>query len=302
MQVRRDVVFAERDGGPLLLDLVLPEAPRPAPVVLWLHGGGWFTGDRRMAPDLHRYFAARGFAMACAEYRLSGQARFPAQLHDVRAAIRFLRREAGRFGLDPAAIGLWGSSAGGHLAALAGVCGHRERLPGEPESGPAQVAAVAEGYGPVDLAAVVDGAQVSLGGEPPESRLLGGPPAELPELARAASPLTHITPAAPPFQIAHGTADVLVPPRQSELLHEALRAAGVESAVHFLPGFRHGFLNPAADFDRPDVMDSGRLAAEPVEAAFRRAAPGTPEVTGRAVFSFDTIGDFFARHLTGGRA
>ncbi|GAA4981588.1 alpha/beta hydrolase [Kineococcus glutinatus] len=300
------LVFAERDTGPLVLDLIVPPAQVPPPVVVWLHGGGWAFGDRHLAPDLRRHFAARGIAMATIEYRLSGQALFPAQLHDVRAAVRHLRRHAAQLGVDGSRIGLWGSSAGGHLAALAGVTGHLAVLPGEPvgDGDPdAAVQAVAEGYGPVDLVRVVadSGAPPAMAGpNAPESRLLGGLPAELPEQARAASPLAHVTAAAPPFQIAHGTADVLVRADQSVALHEALVAAGVESALHLLEGFRHGFLNPAGvtEIPGPRVMDDGRLDAEPdAKAEVRRFLPGREPVTEVAGFSFDVIGDFFARHL-----
>ena len=293
-----DVPFVERETGPLLLDLVLPEGRGPFPVVLWLHGGGWFTGDRKLRPDLRRFFAERGFAMASADYRLSGQAPFPAQLFDVRSAVRFLRREAGRYGLDPEAIGAWGASAGGHLAALAGLTGGRPVLDGEPESGDARVQAVSDGYGPVDLAAVVAAGAESAppqlsGANAPEARLLGGPPAELPELAERASPLSYVSGGAPPFHILHGTADALVPHGQSELLHDALVRAGASSELYLIDGFGHGFLNPAGTSDLDRVMDFGHLEAAPGAPAELRTARGSSRVG----VSFDLIGDFFAQHL-----
>src|SRR3954463_14092261 len=126
--VVRDLEYARKATGPLLLDLHLPARPvAVAPVVVWLHGGGWRKGDRSFAPDLDRYFAARGYAMANVEYRLSGEALFPAQLEDVRAAVRWLREAAGDLGVDASAIALWGSSAGGHLAALAATTASDER-------------------------------------------------------------------------------------------------------------------------------------------------------------------------------
>ncbi|SFP72846.1 Acetyl esterase/lipase [Amycolatopsis arida] len=299
---RTEVVFAERETGPLVMDLVLPAGDRPAPVVLWLHGGGWFTGDRSLAPDLDRYFATSGIAMASADYRLSGQALFPAQLHDVRAAVRYLRRHAGELGLDPDAIGLWGSSAGGHLATLAGVTGHLAALPGEPESGDARVRAVAEGYGPVDLARVVadaDPPPALAGDNAPETRLLGAPPAEVPDLARSANPLGYVSDAAPPFLIAHGTADVLVRPGQSVLLHEALVAAGVPSTLYLLDGVGHGFLNPAGatELGGPPGMADGRLERPPPPRATRyHSGAGA----GTTTFGYDTVGDFFHHHLRSG--
>lgn len=304
-RVEADIVFASRPSGDLLLDLYHPpRAEGPVPVVLWLHGGGWFTGDRALAPDLARHAAATGCAVASIEYRLSGQALFPAQLFDVREAIRFLRAGAERFGLDPRAVGVWGASAGGHLAALAGLTGHLAQLPGEPVpegEADASVQAVAESYGPVDLAAVVAEAEATIprmnGASSPEARLLGGHPAGLPDLARYASPLSWISAAAPPFQISHGTGDVLVSHRQSELLHEALTAAGASSELHLLDGYRHGFLNPPGllDVQLSAVMDDGRLLAEEPTPSLRRTS-AQPDLK-ETVFGFEDIEVFFRRHL-----
>src|SRR5699024_7346806 len=279
------IVYASRSMGDLALDLYQPATDSAVPVVIWLHGGGWFTGDRTLAPDLATYFVSRGIAMASIDYRLSGKAIFPAQLHDVRAAIRFLRANANSLKLKSDAIGLWGSSAGGHLAALTGLTGHIPRLDGEPQNQEndqrdttveskidteisPRVRVVAESYGPVDLIAGVHEAQAKLPGRDattsPESMLLGGLPSERKELAHQANPLNWITSQAPPFQISHGTADHLVSHRQSQRLHEALTAAGIESELYLLDGSRHGFLNPAGrlDVEVARVMDDGRLEAE----------------------------------------
>lgn len=308
----RSIVFAVRPEGELLLDLFLPPEdeqsggarPTGVPVVIWLHGGGWFTGDRTLAPDLAARAAATGLAYASIEYRLSGDTVFPAQLADVRAAIRFLRANAGRWGLDPAAVGLWGASAGGHLAALAGVTGHLPLVPGEEGAeappGDASVRAVAAGYPPVDLAAVVaDTLAARPDADPrsfPECRLLGGLPAELPELAALANPLTRVTAAAPAFQLAHGTADPLVSHRQSVALHEALVAAGADSELYLIEGAKHGFLNPPGRLDvrLREVMDDGLLDREGSVAATlaRGGAPARP-----ARFGFGVVDAFFLRHL-----
>lgn len=306
VQVTRDVEFARRESGPLVLDLYRPETGAGAtPVVVWLHGGGWFTGDRTLAPDLAERAAASGCAFASIEYRLSGEAIFPAQLHDVRAAVRFLRREAGRFGLDPDAIGLWGASAGGHLAVLAGVTGGVAALPGEfdgaPDGTSVDVRAVAASYPPVDLAAVVaDSSAARPGADPatfPESRLLGGPPAQRPELAAASNPLEFVSPAAPPMQLSHGTGDVLVDHGQSEGLFAALTAAGVEAELFLLDGYRHGFLNPPGrlDVEIAKVMDDGRLVTEGRARAQRRTS-GDPHPA-ETTFGFADVDDFFRTHL-----
>lgn len=300
-----DLVFAQRKTGDLLLNLYRPPATEtPVPVIVWLHGGGWFTGDRTLTPDLAQHVSATGMAVASIEYRLSGQALFPAQLHDVRAAIRFLRASAGQFGLDPRAVGVWGASAGGHLAALAGLTGHLTALPGEERNdGDVSVQAVAESYAPVDLAAVVAEAQASLpgadGANTPEARLLGGHPAQRPHLAQQANPLYWVSPSAPPFQISHGTGDVLVSHRHSERLHQALTAAGTSSELYLLEGYRHGYLNPPGrlDIELARVMDDGRLAAEGAASAVHRTSrhPGAPgEGT---TFGFSDVEAFFRRHL-----
>lgn len=298
VDVRADIEYARRPTGALHLDLFRPRGDHPVPVVLWLHGGGWFTGDKTLAPDLAARARATGCAMAAVDYRLSGQAKFPAQLIDVRDAIRYLRASAGDLGIAPNAVGAWGASAGGHLAALAGVTGHLPVFPGEGASSvDASLQAVAASYAPVDLAAVV-AASGSPGDSSPEAGLLGGIPAELPEAARAASPLSWITGAAPPFQLSHGTGDVLVPHSESEHLYAALTGAGVPAELYLLDGYRHGFLNPAGrlDLEMSRVMDDGKLAAHGEAAASFRSS-GHPEPV-RAAFGFDTIDSFLRNTLT----
>ena len=119
----RTLTYASRDGADLLLDLYLPANPirRPAPVIVFLHGGGWSGGTRTTGPDFQRYFAQDGFAMASIEYRLTPSITFPANVEDVRTAVRWLKANAAAHGLDPDRICLWGTSAGGHLAAVAAL-------------------------------------------------------------------------------------------------------------------------------------------------------------------------------------
>lgn len=284
VRVVRDLEFAHPDGfPPLLLDLYLPAHPVGlVPVVVWLHGGAWRVGDRDFSPDLERYFARRGYAMANIEYRLSGQAKFPAPLEDARAAVRWLRAHAGEYGLDGNAVGLWGSSAGAHLATLAATTA---RTPGD------RVQAVVDGYGPTDLSAADDqalpGGMVHDVEDSPESELLGvrlG--AADPALLRAANPVAHVTSAAPPFLILHGTADLLVPPGQSELLHEALVAAGVESTLYLIEGLEHGFFNGRQFEVRPCPP-----------ACVRTNAGGVPRELDGPPATFELIERFLDRHL-----
>ena len=119
----RTLTYASRDGAELKLDLYLPASPirRPAPVIVFLHGGGWSGGTRTTGPDFSRYFARDGFAMASIEYRLTPSITFPANVEDVRTAVRWLKANAAAHALDPDRICLWGTSAGGHLAAVAAL-------------------------------------------------------------------------------------------------------------------------------------------------------------------------------------
>jgi acetyl esterase/lipase len=254
--VSADLTYAERDTGPLRLDLYRPEGPAPAPVCLWLHGGGWMRGSRadraaeRLVP-----LAEAGIAVAAVQYRLSGEATFPAPLDDVRAAVRWLRRSADRFGFDASRVGAWGGSAGGHLAALAGLCPD----PADAEEGDSSVQAVVSWFPTTDL--------LTRATDPPEgplpsfvtgaptvpsfeARLLGLPEVtDDPELARAASPLSHVHAGAPPFLVMHGDADGLVPSAQSRRLVTELRAAGVPAEFLLLSGANHedpAFTGPAA--------------------------------------------------------
>jgi acetyl esterase/lipase len=233
---------------PLLLDLYLPAAgPDPAPLVVFLHGGGWLRGDRSMVspsfaswqPGPLTRLAADGFAVASVDYRLSGEARFPAQLEDVSAAVDWLAGQAGRYGYDADRIVLWGESAGAHLAALLGL-----------RSAGSRVRGVVDWYGPADLIALDEqvGAAGALTDDPldsREARLLGAPVGQVPELARAASPLSQVRAGAPPFLIAHGTADRMVPFPQSEALAAALAEAGADVRLEAVDGADHMWIGVA---------------------------------------------------------
>ena len=235
--VLRDVVYAERPGyRPLSLDLHLPAAaasgPAP-PVVVLVHGGGWRQGSRRTfvpgrtEAETFGRLTARGWAVVAVDYRLSGEATFPAPLDDVRDALRWVRDVGGpEHGLDAARTALWGESAGGHLAALAA-------LAGDPV-----VRAVVDWYGPSDLTVLPQEPEPG-GGPTREEALLGGPVAAAPAAARAASPAHQVRAGAPPFLLAHGTADSFVPYGQSELFAARLRAAGVQVELQTVPGAEH---------------------------------------------------------------
>lgn len=282
-----DVEFAPG----LCLDVVAPdERTEPAPAIIWLHGGGWRMQDRKARPDFARHFASHGFVMVSIDYRLTPGTIFPGQLYDVRKAVRWIRSHADRYGVDPTRIGLWGSSAGGHLAALTGVHSAHTRLDGEDSSEVSSaVQAVVEGYGPAFFEDQSD--------ESPEAGLLGGPVRDNLALAHAAGPVHHVGPDMPPFLILHGTADTLVPSSHSIALHNALRAAGNDATLYLVEDFGHGFLNPGGVLELgPGVfLDQGRLEANPGSIAEIRSATTT-----HGTISMDTIADFFTTHLAQG--
>lgn len=244
-RVLRAVEYARIPGfRPLLLDLHLPAGAQDAPVVLYIHGGGWRAGSRAaFGPAYTDWtvtpFAAltgAGLAVASVDYRLSGEARYPAQLEDVTAALGWLRERGATYGIDPGRVAVWGESAGGHLAALLA-------LTTDPGDAPA---AVVDWYGPTDLGALADDSATSgiaiidpAADDSREALLLGAPPRDVPDRAAAAGPLTHVRPGAPPFLIVHGTADRFVPLVQSRRFADALAAHGVPVDLRALDGADH---------------------------------------------------------------
>ena len=242
-KVLRDLTFARAGDKPLLLDLYLPEKSEGSlPLVVWIHGGGWSGGDKQPCPAA--WMAGRAYAVASVNYRLSGEATWPAQIEDCKAAIRWLRANAKKYNYDSDRIGAWGSSAGGHLAALLGTSGDVRELEGalgNPEQS-SHVQAVCDFFGPADLLQLVaQEGPVHPGARNPVERLIGGPLEENKDKLKQASPISYVTADDAPCLIVHGDKDELVPLRQSELLHEALKKAGVETHLHVVKGAGHGF-------------------------------------------------------------
>jgi len=304
------VEYASPEGRRLLADVYVPTAAAERmPAIVWLHGGGWQFGDRRRGPDLSRYFAERGFVMASIDYRLSGEAVFPAQAEDVKTALRWLRAHAAQYHVAPDRIGLWGSSAGGHLAALAALSspGVFEGSHGEHAGFSSRVHAVVSGYAPIDflkldthralMAQPEAGRQsarlaVALRAADPdsfESRLMGEPIERCAERVRQANPITYVGTGAPPFLILHGLRDAVVPWHQSQLLYDALASHDNDATLCLVEGLGHGFLDKG-DFDR----------GTPHDVTVRRCRPGRPEqVTDGPAVTFHAIEAFFRRHLLG---
>jgi acetyl esterase/lipase len=250
------LTYAEIQGfRPLRLDLHVPAAAgtrSPVPVVVWLHGGAFWAGDRKhlpasLAPNaMFDTFAAAGIAVATIDYRLSGEARFPAQLNDLRAAIRCLRSNASRWGLDAGRVGVWGESAGGTLAALAALA------PSD-DAADLPLAAAVLWCALTDLVRLRHFSAISgLLGSSTDQDLLAA--------ATQASPVTHVRHDAPPFLIMHGAADATVSVEQSELLHKELVAVGARSSFVPIEGAGHVFVG------HPDAQ----LLADQVAAFFSR--------------------------------
>ena len=293
--------YACPGGVALLADLYVPEGTdAPPPAIVWLHGGGWRAGNRTLGPNLARFFAGAGFAMAAIDYRLSRRALFPAQIEDVRTAIRWLRAVAASHGIAADRLGLWGASAGGHLAALAGLA-----PPGcfEPPDAPFQeqestVQAVVAGYPPVDFLQLdADRPPAGTPSADPESLLLprpdmratdpdsyeslllGAPIATCPDRVRAANPVSYATAGAPPFLILHGTSDTIIAPRQSELLYAALSAAGADVTLALIEGLGHGFLDRShLDDGGPRRIERRHHAADGRETSESRREPVFPAI------------------------
>jgi acetyl esterase/lipase len=224
------------------LDLYLPAKPS-GPLLVWIHGGGWSAGSKQKPAGLP--MMKYGFAVASVEYRFSQDAVFPAQIEDCKAAIRWLRAHAAEYGYDPQRIGVWGASAGGHLAALLGVTGQmRDFDVGENLDQSSAVQCVLDWFGPADFPAYDSGSPAEIAQrENPHSilgQLFGGSIAEKMDLARRASPVTWVTKDAAPTLIMQGTNDLLVPPVQSEHLADKLKAAGVEVTLDVIEGAGHG--------------------------------------------------------------
>lgn len=229
------------------LDLYLPDRPadRPWPLIVWIHSGGWYTGGKG-GGGAARALVKRGYAVAAITYRFSQDAIFPAQIEDCQRAVRWLRAHAAVYNLDPARVGAWGGSAGGHLAALLGTA--PDRFPAPPDDPnralSASVAAVCAHNPPTDLIrwdaqALPEPQVVANAPDSMVARLLGGPPERAPEAARRASPITYVSSRSAPMFLVHGDADRAVPPQQSLTFHAALRAAGVEATLHVIPGAAH---------------------------------------------------------------
>lgn len=258
-----DIPYSTIPGfRPLVVDIYVP--PReagPRPLILFIHGGGWVGGHTRHSGPLADFpatlaaLAAEGFVVASLEYRLAGEAAFPAQLEDARAALAFLKGKAGHYGIDPARTGVWGGSAGGHLAALTALtCGAAVSRSGQAPQldGSECVQAAAIWYGVFDFAALAAGR--------PDGR--DGAAALLLRCADdcgaqdygLASPLTYLDAGDPPFLLIHGEDDAVVPVAQSHLAETRMHNSGVPVEAIYIPGVNHSFIGAELEQTRAATL------------------------------------------------
>ena len=281
--VHRDLSYVEKGHERQKLDLYLPTADSPTALIVWVHGGAWLAGDKAGTPALA--LTKEGYAVASLNYRLSQHALFPAQIEDCKAALRWLRANAKNYNIDTNRVGVWGSSAGGHLVALLGTSGNVKELEGNlgNDAQSSRVQCVVDFYGPTDF--------TKMGGKhnapkSPESRLIGGPVLQNKNRAAEANPITYVTKDDPPFLIVHGDKDPTVPFGQSKLLHEALEKGGVSSKLITIEGGGHGGNGFQSDelrktitafFDKHLGVRKFNSSERPAERQSRQPGPARPD-------------------------
>lgn len=252
-ETKTDIEYARVGDQALKLDLYLPKAVNP-PLLIYVHGGAWRAGSKMDVPILK--LLNHGFAIASVDYRLSTEAVFPAQVHDIKAAVRFLRAKSEVYHLNTASVGIVGSSAGGHLAALVGVTnGHPalEGTVGQHLSQSSSVQCIISLYGASNLQTILSqstefGLQMRV---PALELLMGGQPDQKPELARLASPVAQLDSKDPPLLLIHGDADPQMPPAQSQEFEQAYKAFKLPVDYLVMAESKHG---------GPEFYDSERMA------------------------------------------
>lgn len=248
-----DIIYAQPlHYRPLRLDVYRRPSDRPQPLIVHVHGGAWVNGTKRVAgpirdfPAVLAQLAARGFVVASVEYRLDGEAKFPAAIQDVKAAIRFLRQHAQDYGIDSAHVGIFGESAGGQLAALAATsCGVTALEPAgsEPNDPSDCVQAAAPWYGVYDFETV----PLPPGSTGPAPYLGCATSQCPPDKLRFASPVAYVDAKDPPMLLIHGAADTLVAPSQTVEFDKRLRAANVPVQTIMLPAVNHGLVGKSTE-------------------------------------------------------
>lgn len=251
--VENEITYGKGGDVELQLDLARPkDGEGPFPAIVFVHGGGWRGGNRMGYSGAIREAARRGYVAVTVSYRLTdpdadGKARHPhpAQIHDVKCAVRWLRKNAAKYHVDPNRIGATGGSAGGHLSLMLGLTDAKAGLEGEGGHADvsSEVQAVVNVFGPTDLKHLYAN---SPGAAPILKVFLNGAPDDVATAYREASPLTYVDAGDPPVLTLHGTADTLVPPDQAELLDKKMKSAGLSHTLILLEGQGHGFRGEAS--------------------------------------------------------
>ncbi len=249
--VEEGVVYGKAGNTELKLDLAQPAGSGPFPAIVFIHGGGWYSGNRQGYRGEIEEAARRGYVAVTISYRLmqfdmaekettTAAPIFPAQIHDAKAAVRWLRANAGKYHVDAIRIGVTGGSAGGHLSLLVGLTDPQSKLEGEsgnPDQS-SRVQAVVNVFGPTDMAACYKTSSVAW-----IFRLfMGGTPDEVADTYKSASPITYVSKDDPPVLTLHGDHDLLVPVAQATALDEKMKAAGASHTLTVFKGQGHGFL------------------------------------------------------------
>ena len=239
---KRNIVYAEVGNRKLLLDVYLPPAGKNPYLIVWIHGGAWHSGSKENPP---LELLSSGYAIASVDFRVSTEAVFPASIYDIKAAIRFLRGNAKKYGYRSDKIIIWGSSSGGHLAALVGTTNNDSYLEGNEgnylkES--SSIQAIIDFYGPTNFLTILNqstphGINVRA---PALAILLGKPVEQVEDLAKKASPVYHVDANDPPLLIVHGEQDIQVPINQSLELMNVYKKNSLPVQFESIPGAGHG--------------------------------------------------------------
>lgn len=239
VEIIKDVVYGKVDDKELLLDIVKPKETSeiPMPVIVFVHGGGWTKGDKKGGDRKLIPFAEKGYFCVSINYRLAPESKFPAQIEDCKCAIRFLKANSKKYNINPEKIGVWGTSAGGHLVSLLGTTGNIDKYN---ESGgwygySSKVSAVCDWFGPTDFLSS-HSERSGLRGK----FLLSENVKERRKLMKEASPVYYVSKESPPFLIMHGGKDTIVPFKQSEILYSKLKEKGVDVTLIKLKEAGHG--------------------------------------------------------------
>lgn len=267
--VQRDVEYRKIDGRSLRLDVYSPQSiSAPLPAVLWIHGNRWSRGSKKQGPPFN--LMAKGYVVVSIDYRLSGEAPFPAQIEDCKAAVRWLRANAAKYQIDPDHIGAWGHSAGGHLAALLGTSGGVAELEGKGGNPnfSSRIQAVCGLSSPGDILRFFEDVtsatdDASVNARASIEQFLGGPIEQTRANAIAASPNTYASKDDAPVLLIHGENDMSIPVSQSKLLAKELKAAGIDVTLEVAQGRGHGVGGPRFEKEITTFFDKHLKTSQP---------------------------------------